>query len=302
MGAEFERLPDDASKSTWLRNQQTETLTKLSAQRNGSNVVFYASAFLQKPFAPAQTIQITSEDLNGFMSVIFGMNWKQPLTLLLHTPGGLTNAAETLVEYLRAKFPALEVVVPTYAMSAGTMIALASDRIVLGRQSQLGPIDPQLGLHGGMVSARAIVDQFEKAKAEITADVKVAHAWAPVLQSLGPALLVQAQYALQYGEEMVGKWLARYMLSGRPDRVEVAEAIAQHFNDAGKHKSHGRRIGRDEARREGLTIEDMEADQSFQDLVLTAYHIATISFERSVATKLLATNTGRHWMKGWAPA
>jgi hypothetical protein len=92
------------------------------------------------------------------------------------------------------------------------------------------------------------------------------------------------------------------MLAQRQDRVKVGEAIAQHFNDAGKHKSHGRRIGRDEARLQGVTIEDMEADQSFQDLVLTAYHVATISFERSVATKLLATNTGRHWMKAWAPA
>ena len=301
LAAEFEQLPDDAHRSVWLRDKQTDTLKKLSAHRNDSNVVFYASAFLQKPGAPAQTVQITSEDLNGFMSVIFGMDWSKPLTLLIHTPGGLTNAAETLVEYIRSKFSSVDVIVPTYAMSAGTMIALASDRIVMGRQSQLGPIDPQLGMMGGMVSARAVVDQFEKAKSEITADVKVAHAWAPVLQSLGPALLVQAQYALQYGEEMVGKWLAKYMLATRPNNQALGASIARHFNDAGIHKSHGRRIGRDEARAQGLTIEDMEQDQVLQDLVLTAYHVATISFERSVATKLLATHTGRSWMKAWGP-
>jgi|688.fasta_scaffold01417_26 ATP-dependent protease ClpP protease subunit len=306
---EFQKLPDDQQRSTWLRDKQTETLKSISSLRGDSNVVFYTSAFLQKPGAPPPTIQITSEDLNGFMSVIFGMNWSKPLTLLLHTPGGVTNAAETIVEYIRSKFAEVEVVVPTYAMSAGTMIALSSNRIVMGRQSQLGPIDPQLVISGTMVSARAIVDQFEKAKAEILGDVKAgipgdvraAHAWAPVLQSLGPALLVQAQYALQYGEEMVGKWLASYMLAGKPDRATLGPQIANHFNDAGKHKSHGRRIGREEARQQGVTIEDMEADQRLQDLVLTAYHIATISFERSVATKVLATHTGRSWMKAWGP-
>ncbi len=301
LGAEFQSLLDDQQRSAWLRDKQTETLKRISAHRGDSNVVFYASAFLQKPGAPAPTIQITSEDLNGFMSVIFGMDWSKPLTLLLHTPGGVTNAAETIVEYIRAKFTTVEVVVPTYAMSAGTMIALASDRIVMGRQSQLGPIDPQLGMAGGMVSARAVVDQFEKAKAEIIADVRVAHAWAPVLQSLGPALLVQAQYALQYGEEIVGKWLAKYMLADGPDSRNLGAQIANHFNDAGKHKSHGRRIGREEARQQGLTIADMEADQQLQELVLTAYHLATISFEKSFATKLLTTSTGRTWVKNWGP-
>jgi hypothetical protein len=43
----------------------------------------------------------------------------------------------------------------------------------------------------------------------------------------------------------------------------------------------------------------MEADQRLQDLVLTTYHLATISFEKSLATKLLTTNTGRSWLKMW---
>lgn len=58
------------------------------------------------------------------MSVMFGMDWNKGLTLVLHTPGGVTNAAETLVAYLRSKFNYIEVIVPTFAMSAGTMISL----------------------------------------------------------------------------------------------------------------------------------------------------------------------------------
>jgi len=56
----------------------------------------------------------------------------------------MAEAAQTIVDYLRSKFSTIEVLVPTYAMSAGTMIALGCDRVFMGRQSQLGPTDPQL--------------------------------------------------------------------------------------------------------------------------------------------------------------
>ena len=59
------------------------------------------------------------------------MDWDKGLTLLLHTPGGVTNAAETIVEYLHTKFSYIEVIVPTYAMSAGTMISLSSNLIFI---------------------------------------------------------------------------------------------------------------------------------------------------------------------------
>lgn len=262
--------------------------------------MLYSSGFLQKPQAPPQNLQIVHEDINGLMSVIFGMNWDRHLTVVLHTPGGVTNAAETIVSYLRSKFTHIEVIVPTLAMSAGTMISLSADRVVMGRQSQLGPIDPQMPVGAGRyVSAVAIVDQFETAKAEILANLSAAHVWAPILQSLGPALLQEAQNALAYGESMVARWLASYMFKGTPDAVTRGLRVAGHFSDASTHKSHGRRIDRDEARLQGVVIEDLEDDQDLQEAVLTAYHLTTIVFEQSPTTKLLMSATGRQWIKNW---
>ena len=63
-------------------------------------------------------LQITHEEINGFMSVMYKMDWSKGLTLILHTPGGITNAAETIVDYLTKKFDRLEVIIPTFAMSA----------------------------------------------------------------------------------------------------------------------------------------------------------------------------------------
>lgn len=296
---EVDGLADDAARAQWFTTRLTDALRAIGALRGDRHVLLYASAFLQKPLVPATFLQITGEDLNGYMSVIYGMDVKKGLTLVLHTPGGETNAAETTVAYLRSKFNDIEVIVPTFAMSAGTMITLAADRIVMGRQSQLGPIDPQMPMPaaGRAVSARAIVDQFAQAKTEIMGDLTTAHAWAPVLQSLGPALLVEAKNALDYGERMVAQWLANYMFKMWPDGKARGLAAAAHFNDATVHKSHGRRIGRDEAREQGIQVEDLETSQDLQDAVLTAYHVMTIAFEKGPAAKMLWSDTGRLWVK-----
>ena len=294
---EFDAQPTDDLKSQWLKQRLSAELQAVSRLRNNRNVILYGSAFLQKPTAPAPMLQLTQEEINGLMSVMFGMDWKKGLTLILHTPGGITNAAESVVAYLRSKFEYIETIVPTFAMSAGTMIALGTNHIVMGRQSQLGPIDPQLPIGGRFVSARAVVDQFEQGKKEIMDDLKAAHVWAPIMQSLGPSLLREADNALRYGEDMVSRWLRDYMFAGKDDAANKAAAVASHFNDASTHKSHGRRIDRAEATSKGLSIEKLETSQELQEHVLSAYHVMSILFDKSPASKILWTNNGRAWMK-----
>jgi hypothetical protein len=91
-------------------------------------------------------------------------------------------------------------------------------------------------ISGRLVSARAIVDQFEQAKKDILGDLNLAHVWAPILQSLGPALLQEAQNALSYGETMVAKWLARRMFLKSPSPQSLADATAAYFNNASPHR------------------------------------------------------------------
>ena len=215
---DFDNLPNDKERVESVRSESLKCLREIGRLRGNRHVIFYSSAFLQKPQAPADHLQITHEDVNAFMSVMFGMTWSKNLTLLLHTPGGVANAAETIVAYLRSKFTDIEVIVPTYAMSAGTMISLAANRIVMGRQSQLGPIDPQFVMGQRAQSARAVVDQFEEAKKEILQNAAAAGVWFPILQNIGPALLQEARNALEYGERMVAQWLENTCLRGNQKR------------------------------------------------------------------------------------
>lgn len=68
-----------------------------------------------------------------------------PIDLILHTPGGLVLASEQIALALRAHEAPVTVFIPHYAMSGGTMIALAANQIVMDRNAVLGPVDPQLG-------------------------------------------------------------------------------------------------------------------------------------------------------------
>lgn len=68
-----------------------------------------------------------------------------PIDLILHTPGGLVLAAEQIARALKKHPAKVTVIIPHYAMSGGTLIALAADEIMLDENAVLGPIDPQVG-------------------------------------------------------------------------------------------------------------------------------------------------------------
>ncbi|GEM82513.1 SDH family Clp fold serine proteinase [Meiothermus hypogaeus] len=98
-------------------------------------------SFLGIPFAR----YIDIDDSEQVLRAIRMTDSSVPIDLVLHTPGGLVLAAEQIAEAL-LKHPAkVTVFVPHYAMSGGTLIALAADEIVMDPNAVLGPVDPQLG-------------------------------------------------------------------------------------------------------------------------------------------------------------
>ena len=296
----LELVPEkEKDRSKWIADMSRAAAADIR-DLYGRNVLYYASAFLQKR-GPGFLTSVDREDLNGFMAGIYGCDPAEGLLLMLHTPGGVAGAAQTIVEYLRSKFDRIDALVPTYAMSAGTMIALGCDRIVMGRQSQLGPTDPQLIVSGRPYSAHSIVDQFKRARADISGDPELARAWAPILRSYGPALLEEAHRNLSYGADVVKSWLKQYMFAGKKDASALASRAAAFFSGE-QHGDHGRRIGRDAARGAGLEILDLEDRQELQDAALTLYHLSTLAFERGPATKIVYSSTGALWVKNAQPA
>jgi ClpP class serine protease len=90
---------------------------------------------------------INIEDSEAVLRAIKMTDNDVPIDLILHTPGGLVLAAEQIALALRKHPAKVTVFVPHYAMSGGTLIALAADEIVMDENAVLGPVDPQLGQH-----------------------------------------------------------------------------------------------------------------------------------------------------------
>lgn len=272
------------------------------SRHTGRSTILYATKWTQPGGADPGLVSISLEDVQGLMEVVHGLDGRHGLDLILHSPGGSPDAAEALVHYLRSKFDDIRVIVPQAAMSAATMLACASNRIVMGKHSSLGPIDPQflLPVQGGMMAhpAQAILDQFDLAKQECK-DPKLLGAWIPILPHYGPSLLVQCINALDLAEGLVAEWLRTWMFAplGRQKASRKALAIARRLADHTKFKSHGRPIHRDAAKEMGLVVDDLEADQELQDLVLTVYHATMHTFSATPAAKMIENHLGRAFMK-----
>ena len=86
-----------------------------------------------------------------------------PIDLLLHTPGGLVLASDQIAHALKRHGGRITVIVPHYAMSGGTLVALAADEILMDPDAVLGPVDPQLGsLTRGSWPAASILKALEQ--------------------------------------------------------------------------------------------------------------------------------------------
>lgn len=261
-------------------------------KRTGRNVIAYYSGWLSNPTAFG--IDVNDEDKAAFMMAIHGLDKNKGLDLILHTPGGGIAAAESLVDYLRRIFGCdIRAIVPHLAMSAGTMIACTCKSIVMGKQSNLGPIDPQLG---GLPAA-AVKKEIERAIAEIQLNPERLHFWQFVLNKYTPTFVGQCEQAVVMAAEFVKARLKDNMLAGDPDAEAKADAIVKGLSDVEDNKSHSRHIHIDKCENLGLKIERLEDDQEFQEAVLTVHHCFMHSLSVSGAAKMVENQNGAAFIK-----
>ncbi|WP_414564734.1 MULTISPECIES: SDH family Clp fold serine proteinase [unclassified Anabaena] len=102
---------------------------------------------------------ITIEDSEQILRAIRLTPPDVPIDLILHTPGGLVLATEQIARALIRHPSKVTVFVPHYAMSGGTMLALASDEIIMDANAVLGPVDPQLGNYPAASILKVVADK-----------------------------------------------------------------------------------------------------------------------------------------------
>lgn len=260
---------------------------KLLAEKTGRNTIIYYSGWLQKNNIAG--LQVNDADKNGLMTVIHKLDRNKGLDLILHTPGGETAATESIVDYLKSMFGNdIRAIIPQLAMSAGTMIACASKEIVMGKQSSLGPIDPQFG----GVPAHGIVEEFERAYKEIKDDNTKMAVWQPILNKYNPTLVGECEKAIEWSEKMVEVWLRDNMLNQVEGIDEKIQSIIEELGDHAVNKSHSRHLSITKCKEIGLNVADLESDGEFQDLVLSVHHSCIHTLSSTNAYKIIENQDG----------
>lgn len=276
-----------------IRNKYLKELSDFT----GRNTIIYAARWTSGD-APPHLISINDEDIQAFMEVIWGLKGEY-LDLILHTGGGSAEATDSIVSYLRQKFSNIRIIIPQAAMSAGTMLACSADKIIMGKQSSIGPIDPQFILQTSVgiqaIPAHAILQQFKKAQDDCRENPKNLNSWLPMLSQYGPALLVRCQDQIDFGKELVENWLAQYMFKG--EETDKPATIAEYLSNHNNFKTHGKHINAIKAKELGLKIEMLEENQDFQEKVLSAFHATTHAFGSTNTAKVIANNNGNCFLK-----
>ncbi len=289
----IQREGKDANPFDKIRRDCIQKLSEYTKR----NVIIYYSGWLQKD-AP-RDISITDTDKNGFMTNIHGLDRSLGLDLILHTPGGDTAATESIVDYLRKMFNCdIRVFVPQLAMSAGTMIACACKEIWMGKQSSLGPIDPQILLPsvGKFVPAHGILNEVKTITEEIEKKEAKQFIWAQILSKYSPAFIGDCQNVVNWSREITSDWLKSCMFVGEDNAENLAKTIVNELCDHQETKTHSRHLSIDFCKRIGLKIKDLESDNKLQDLVLSVHHSCMATFYNTAAIKIIENQNNKSFI------
>lgn len=262
---------------------------RMAYKHTGRNVIAYYSGFLTK--SKIDGVAINDEDKNGFMLAIHGLDRAKGLDLILHTPGGDGAATVSIVDYLRSMFGTnMRAIVPQIAMSAGTMLACSCREILMGKQSSLGPIDPQFGV----IAAANLLAEVKKAREDISSNINLAAFWNPILSKITPSFLERCEWAVRDQNEFLERTLAQNMfaqLGAEEQKNKISSVSSVFANNIGR--AHNTHIQFEECERVGLNVVRLEDDGKLQDLILTIHHCYMHALSNTSAFKIIENHLGR---------
>ena len=239
----------------------------------------------------ADVIAFVGSILNG-LEVVFrdqvegiarSVDRKEKLVIILETDGGYIETVERIAGTLRNHYSKVEFIVPNYAMSAGTILAMSGDAIHMDYFSILGPIDPQVGhANGRQVPALGYLAQYNKLIEKSNKGTLSTAELTILIERFDQAELYLYEKARDLSISLLEEWLAKYKFrdwkqtrkEGQrvTDRLRKSRArkIAKKLSDPSYWYSHGRGISMEVLRRDiELEIEDFGKNNKLNDAIQT---------------------------------
>jgi hypothetical protein len=206
--------------------------------------------------------EIDRDDIVSFVDLLHNLRPNEDLDLLLHTPGGDIDAAEKLMSLVHDTVGTamLRVIIPDYAKSAGTLMALGSHRIVMSDTSELGPIDPQINLNDGRGNRiqHSLLSYLESYDSYVQA-LRVDPNDAPsrlMLSKFDPGTIRVFEALRTRVRHCAESSLRQWMFNQKGGNVTK---IASDLMDISRWPSHGQMINWRDATQIGLEVEHLDS-------------------------------------------
>lgn len=254
-------------------NDRIALYKKIEEERNSKLLVYITGD------KPGMETQISAEVHDMFLNHLDKFNLPVKITLYLYTRGGDTMAAWSLINLLRQFCNNYEVIVPSKARSAGTLISLGADNIVMTKQATLGPIDPSLNSHLNPqnptfpqnpaarvpVSVESIKGYFDYAKQElkIESEEELSKIFLALSHQIHPIVIGSVFRSRQQIQMLATNLLKKHF---GDDQEKMTKIINFLCSDSG---SHDYPIFRREATELGLHIE--KPSMNFYNIIKTTY-------------------------------
>jgi hypothetical protein len=294
--------------SQHLQQERESQLRRISQLRGGRDVLVYAANLASRH----ELVPVGYADLVPLADFISTMK-AGAIDLVLETPGGSGEVAEDIVRLLRKRYDDVAVIVPGCAKSAGTLIAMGANELIMGPMSSLGPIDAQLSSAGKPpYSAHAFLEGLEKIKEEVDASGNLNKAYIPILQQISPGDIQHARNAQDFAKTLVTQWLNDYKFknwtthrsTGEPvtdaDRLARADKIASELCNHGRWLTHGRSLKIEDLEDLELQVTDYSKDPELADAITRYQSLAWLTFRTPTAPgevcKIIETHSSHFYV------
>lgn len=204
---------------------------------------------------------------------------RETLCVILTTPGGSLTPVQRMVDIFRHFYKEVNFIIPDYAYSAGTILCMSGDNIMMNYYSVLGPIDPQVqNKDGNLVAALGYLDKINELLLKAN-DGTLTQAEFLILKDFDLAELRSYEQAKELAVDLLKNWLTKYKFKDwtkhsngedvtTEQKQDRAVKIANLLSDNNKWKSHGRPINIDVIRQElRLKITDYGEDEDLNNSI-----------------------------------
>lgn len=268
-----------------LEAERKKQLRRISELRGGRDILVI-SADMSNHVAPTSIDYSDLLAINDQLSNLSGTG----IDIILETPGGSGEVVEDIVESIRHKYANMAVLVPGWAKSAGTIMAMAADSILMEPSSALGPIDAQIAWQGKRFSAEALLEGIENIKKETQTAGALNLAYVPILSTISPGELENAKNALSFARVLVTQWLALYKFNGwtthsstgepvtDDERKARAKEVADRLCNHKEWLTHARSIKMADLTSMRLQIEDYSQNAPLADAIRRHHTLTQMTF------------------------